>query len=74
MSAKRTYRGNLAYLLKYTRTDFRVGTVFSTRVESGCVVTDITEDYPGSNSFCAIDSEGVECSYSFEMVESIERY
>lgn len=50
---------------------FAIGDVFATPFEAGCVVTTLPDD--ASGIFYALDSDGVECSYSVAMVTEIER-
>ncbi len=54
---------NTGYTLK-------VGDVFSTDVESGCVVTSV-DDIPVNGHFLALAPDGVECYYSLAMVKIV---
>lgn len=49
----------------------QVGDVFNTPFEAGCVVTDV-RDLEDFGVFLALDSDGVECQFSLEMVVNPE--
>jgi hypothetical protein len=44
---------------------WKVGTVFETEFEGGCVMTTVPDEY---GQFMAIDSDGVECGYQINMI------
>jgi hypothetical protein len=47
-----------------------IGTVFDTPAESGCVVTSLPD---ADGNFLALDSDGVECSFSRVMVARVHQ-
>jgi hypothetical protein len=49
--------------------DIKVGMVFNTPFEHGCVVTGLPDE---TRHFEALDSDGVECLYTPEMVTFIQ--